>query len=61
LKHLATLVKERIVIGSNISKIIGRPALIDHIGEYGAAKIFDIAFGRFCFEKAIGGDDSEKQ
>lgn len=42
LEKLASLIHERNQVSNEIAKIIGRPALIGHIGEYVASKIFDI-------------------
>jgi hypothetical protein len=39
---LAQLIRERNDIGSKISRVIGRPALIGHVGEFIASMIFDI-------------------
>jgi hypothetical protein len=42
LEKLASLIHERNRVSKEIAKIIGRPALSGHIGEYVASKIFDI-------------------
>ncbi len=42
LKNLAALVHERNEVSARITQIIGRPALIGHLGEFIAGEIFDI-------------------
>ncbi len=43
LAHLAELIKRKVLIEEEITKIIGRPALIGHVGEYVASRIFGIS------------------
>ncbi len=42
LETLATLIQRRNVLECEITEIIGRPALLGHVGEYIASMIFDI-------------------
>lgn len=42
LVEIADLLKRRRQIGEKISRIIGRPALPSHIGEFIASKIFSV-------------------
>ena len=42
LKALSTLIRQRNILESEISKIIGRPAHSGHIGEFVASRIFKV-------------------
>jgi len=42
LKKLSNLLSKRNLIEGEIGKIIGRPAITGHLGEYIASNIFDI-------------------
>lgn len=52
---LAELLRTRNAVEQQITAIIGRPALIGHIGEYIAAQIFDIALQDSASFKSIDG------
>jgi hypothetical protein len=43
IEDLAQLLRQRNLIDADIAKIIGRPALAGHVGEYIAAEVFGIA------------------
>ena len=55
LKVLANLIKQKNQIDNQISQLIGRPALICHVGEYIASKVFDIRLKKSAAQKAIDG------
>lgn len=55
LQKLATLVDHRNKIASQITAIIGRPALIGHLGEYIAASVFKIRLEESVTNKASDG------
>ncbi len=55
LPAIATLLDKRNQIDRQISKIIGRPALSSHIGEFIASKIFGIKLERSARSKGIDG------
>ena len=55
LQRLAAFVKQRNDVDINIAKIIGRPALPGHLGEFVAAKIFDIDLLESASHKGIDG------
>lgn len=59
LEKLADLISERNRISKTISKLIGRPALPRHIGEYIASKIFNIELEEFATSKGIDGRFTE--
>ncbi len=42
MEHLAQLIAQRNRLDEDIAKVIGRPALVGHFGEFVAARIFDI-------------------
>jgi hypothetical protein len=52
---LAELVNHRNEIGGKISALIGRPAIVGHIGEFIAGIIFDIRLEQSASRKAIDG------
>src|SRR5436190_16511565 len=64
LTQLAELIRRRNALGKDITQIIGRPSLIGHLGEYIAARVFDITLeesainkgfdGRFCKGPLVG-------
>jgi len=60
LEKLADLVSERNRISKTISKLIGRPALLRHIGEYIASKIFNIELEESATSKGIDGRFTER-
>jgi len=53
--QLAGLLKARNIIDAQISKLISRPALMGHVGEYIATRTFDICLGESAAHKAIDG------
>jgi hypothetical protein len=53
--RLAQLLRERNQIDRQISALIGRPATQGHLGEFLAAKIFDIELMELANNKAIDG------
>jgi hypothetical protein len=53
--RLAELIRSRNAIDAEIAAIIGRPAEKDHIGEYVAAHIFDIALNASASTRAYDG------
>lgn len=55
LERLADLIHKRNQISQEISKIIGRPALQQHIGEYIASRIFKIRLEESATAKGIDG------
>ncbi len=55
LERLAELIKNRNEIDAEIARIIGRPALPGHIGEWIASKIFKIELRQSASEKGIDG------
>ncbi|MFQ6065374.1 MAG: hypothetical protein ACE5L6_07860 [Candidatus Bathyarchaeia archaeon] len=55
LERVAKLLGKRNQINLEISKIIGRPALQGHIGEYIASKIFKIELEYSAVAKGIYG------
>jgi len=59
LEELAALIHQRNKLSGEISKIIGRPALERHIGEYIASKIFDIKLEEIATSKGIDGRFNE--
>lgn len=55
LKNLSVLVRHRNEIDVEISKLIHRPALIGHIGEFIASRVFGIALMKAANHKGIDG------
>jgi hypothetical protein len=55
LERLALQIQQRNEVEIEITRIIGRPALIGHIGEYIAAKVFRIALAASATEKGYDG------
>jgi len=55
LERLAELIRQRNATEEEISRIIGRPAQIGHIGEYIASRIFGITLSRSATEEGIDG------
>ena len=55
LRRLATLVHQRNEVAIEITQIIGRPAIIGHIGEFIAARVFDIALYESASHKGADG------
>jgi hypothetical protein len=55
LADLAGLIRQKIDVDNQIARIIGRPALLGHTGEYIAAHIFDIALESSAAAKGFDG------
>ena len=55
LEQLAKVIRQKNVADDEIARIIGRPALIGHTGEYVAAKVFNIELEQNAARKAIDG------
>lgn len=55
LPRLAELVRTRNAVDAEIAAVVGRPALIGHVGEYIAANIFGIELEGSAARKAIDG------
>ena len=55
LRPLASLIEQRNKIDDEVASIIGRPAHSGHIGEFVAARIFDIKLNESASHKAIDG------
>ncbi len=55
LQEVADLIQQRNVIDAQIGREIGRPALIGHIGEWLAARIFNIILQDSASHQAIDG------
>ena len=55
LRQLADLIRQRNGIEVEITRLIGRPAQIGHVGEFIAAQIFDIHLVESASNKAIDG------
>ncbi len=55
LERLADLLAEMNTLGTKISEITQRPAIIGHTGEYIASKIFDIDLEESASAKGIDG------
>ena len=53
--QLAKVIKRKNAADVEITKIVGRPALIGHVGEYIAAKVFNIELEQNAAHKAIDG------
>ncbi len=56
LSRLASLIKQRNVVGEQITAIVGQPALIGHVGEYIASCIFGIEMEHSAVAKGIDPD-----
>ncbi len=55
LERLADLIRQRNNIEKAITDIIGRPALVGHVGEYIASKIFNIELEESATSRSIDG------
>ena len=55
LTRVAQLIQTRNQVAKDIASLIGRPAIIGHVGEYIAAKIFYIALEVSATQKSIDG------
>jgi len=52
LTRLAQLIQTRNQVAREIASLIGRPAIIGHVGEYIAARVFRIALEESAAQKA---------
>ena len=55
LARLAALIQQRNAIDQEIAQLIGRPALIGHVGEYIASRLFGIDLMASASHKGIDG------
>jgi len=55
IQELAGLIRERNAVAQRITNVIGRPALIGHVGEYIASKVFDLQLEESATAKGIDG------
>lgn len=55
LGKLAQLIRTNNNVGQEISKVVGRPALMSHVGEYIAAEAFDIKLEQSAAHVAFDG------
>lgn len=55
LTKLAALIKKRNAVEKEMARIIGRPALIGHVGEFIASRIFSISLEEYASRKAVDG------
>jgi len=55
LHDLAKLINQRNLVAAKISSIVGRPAMIGHVGEFIASRIFDIELLDSASAKGIDG------
>ncbi len=55
IEQLAELIRERNEVARRITKLIGRPAQIGHVGEWIASKVFDIELEASAVSKGIDG------
>lgn len=55
LVHLAELIRKKNAIESKIASIIDRPAIIGHVGEYIASRLFKIQLEQSASQKGIDG------
>jgi len=55
LKRLADLISTRNQVNKEISELIGRPAILGHIGEYIASRVFHIRLEESASTKGIDG------
>lgn len=55
LARLAGLVAQRNALEQQITEITGRPAALGHLGEYVAARIFDIDLAKSASHKSLDG------
>jgi hypothetical protein len=53
--RLAELIRTRNAVDGEIAALTGRPALIGHVGEYIAARVFRIALAESAAQKGIDG------
>lgn len=55
LERLAELVRTRNAVEREIAAIVGRPALVGHVGEFIASRVFGIALEASAAQRAIDG------
>src|SRR5436305_1815495 len=55
LKRLSELIQARTQIDKKIATLVGRPAILGHVGEYVAAEIFGIVLEQSAAHKGIDG------
>jgi hypothetical protein len=55
LAGLAALIRQRNAIETEITQITGRPAVLGHLGECVASRVFGIALAHAATEKGIDG------
>lgn len=55
LEQLARAIKQKNAVDAEIARIVDRPALIGHVGEYIAARIFGIQLEQSAVRKGIDG------
>jgi hypothetical protein len=55
LKRIAELIRTRNAIGREIAALIGRPAIIGHVGEFVASRIFRITLEESASQKGLDG------
>ncbi|MAG31014.1 MAG: hypothetical protein CL908_09010 [Deltaproteobacteria bacterium] len=55
LEELAQLIASRNQVAAQITRVIGRPAQIGHVGEFIASRVFDIALETSATAKGIDG------
>ncbi|MFC1905650.1 hypothetical protein ACFLXL_02440 [Chloroflexota bacterium] len=55
LTELAKAIKEKNIADTEVARIVNRPALMGHVGEYIASNIFDIRLEHSATSKAIDG------
>lgn len=54
-RELAAMLRERNDIDARIAQLIGRPALVGHLGEWIASAVFDIELEKSASAKALDG------
>ena len=55
LELLASLIRERNRVASDIASLVGRPALMGHVGEFIALRVFDIRLEQSAARAALNG------
>lgn len=55
LRELARLIRQRNTLDEAIAHLIGRPALLGHLGEYIASRVFNIRLSEIATTKGIDG------
>jgi len=54
-QRLANLIAEKNALEADIAALVGRPALIGHVGEFIAAQVFDIHLNESASQRSIDG------